>query len=231
MFNGKQLWHVPEGRVLFLIIEKFGPAEPHDMSDATSSVLLWLDAIRSGDEAAVNQLWVKFSPRMASLAQRWLARTSERRIFDEEDVVVTAFEAFRRALVEGRYEGLTGTDELWRLLAAATVNKVLDLSESERAQKRGGGARIESLDDSSPRVKKQTQQQASRAPSPEFAAMMSDECRRLLQVLKDPELEAVVLLKLEGFKADEIAQQLQYSRRTIQRMLALIRDLWSQEVD
>lgn len=94
------------------------------MSDATSSVFLWLDAIRSGDEAAVNQLWVKFSPKMTSLAQRWLARTSERRIFDEEDVVVDAFEAFRRALVEGRYEGLTGTDELWRLLVAAAGSTI-----------------------------------------------------------------------------------------------------------
>lgn len=201
------------------------------MSDATSSVLLWLDAIRSGDDAAVNRLWAKFSPRMSKLAERWLAKTSERRIFDEDDVVVAAFEAFHRALVEGRYDGLTGTDELWRLLATATVNKARDLSEVERAQKRGGGARIESLDDSSSRVKKQTRQQASSDPSPELAAMMSDECRRLLQVLNDPELEAVVLLKLEGFPNEEIAQQLQYSRRTIQRMLALIRDLWSQEVD
>lgn len=201
------------------------------MSDATSSVLLWLEAIRSGDDAAVNRLWARFSPRMSRLAERWLAKTSERRIFDEDDVVVDAFEAFRRALVEGRYDELTGTDELWRLLATATVNKARDLSEVERAQKRGGGARIESLDDSSPRVKNQTRQQASSAPSPELAAMMSDECRRLLRVLNDPELEGVVLLKLEGFSNEEIAQQLQYSRRTIQRMLTLIRGLWSQEVD
>ena len=61
--------------------------------------------------------------------------------------------------------------------------------------------------------------------------MMSEECRRLLRVLNDPELEGVVLLKLEGFSNDEIAKQFGYSRRTIQRMLALIRDLWSQEVD
>ena len=201
------------------------------MSDATSSVLLWLEAIRLGDEAAVNRLWAKFSPRMSRLAQSWLAKTSERRIFDEDDVVVTAFEAFRRALIEVRYEGLTGTDELWRLLATATVNKARDLSEGERAQKRGGDERIESLDDSSPFMKNLAQQQVSQAHSPEFAAMMSEECRRLLRVLNDPELEGVVLLKLEGFSNDEIAKQFGYSRRTIQRMLALIRDLWSQEVD
>ena len=200
------------------------------MSDA-SSVLLWLDAIRAGDETAVKRLWLEFSPRMTSLAQHWLSRTSGRRIFDEEDIVVTAFEGFRRALVEGRYDGLTGTDELWRLLAAATVNKAIDLSEGERAQKRGGGARIESLDDSSPFVKKLTQGQVSQDPTPEFAAMMTDECKRLLQVLNDPELEAVVLLKLDGFSNDEIAHQIGSSRRTIQRMLASIRDLWSQEVN
>ena len=61
--------------------------------------------------------------------------------------------------------------------------------------------------------------------------MMSDECRRLLEILKDPELEALVLLKLEGFSNDEIAQQFGYSRRTIQRMLASIRNLWGQEID
>ena len=80
-------------------------------------------------------------------------------------------------------------------------------------------------------MKNLAQQQVSQAPSPEFAAMMSEECRRLLRVLNDPELEGVVLLKLEGFSNDEIAKQFGYSRRTIQRMLALIRDLWSQEVD
>jgi DNA-binding CsgD family transcriptional regulator len=39
----------------------------------------------------------------------------------------------------------------------------------------------------------------------------------------------VALMKLEGLTNDEIAGRLGYSRRTIQRMLSLIRDVWGSE--
>ena len=72
--------------------------------------------------------------------------------------------------------------------------------------------------------------QQSPEPTPELAAMMSDECRRLLNLLSDPELETVALFKLQGYTNKEVADSMGYSRRTIQRMLSLIKELWSHEI-
>ena len=104
-----------------------------------SSVLLWLDAAREGDDGALEKLWKRFSERMISHSERWLGRMAEQVAFDADDVTVTAFEAFCRALVDGRYQELRGSDELWRLLAVITTRKAIDLLESEKTQKRGAG--------------------------------------------------------------------------------------------
>ncbi|TXT31313.1 MAG: hypothetical protein FD138_2177, partial [Planctomycetota bacterium] len=48
----------------------------------------------------------------------------------------------------------------------------------------------------------------------------------LIKALDDPALEAVAIMRLQGFTNDEIADKLQLTRRTIQRMLNLIRAKW-----
>ena len=53
----------------------------------------------------------------------------------------------------------------------------------------------------------------------------------LFALLNDPELESLVMLKLEGYTNDEIAEKLGYTRRTIQRMLNLVRDAWKDQTD
>jgi DNA-directed RNA polymerase specialized sigma24 family protein len=58
--------------------------------------------------------------------------------------------------------------------------------------------------------------------------MMEDQCQSMLKALGDPALETVVLLKLEGYSNVEIAEKMNYSRRTIQRMLELVKDIWGQ---
>ena len=51
-----------------------------------------------------------------------------------------------------------------------------------------------------------------------------------LSKLDDEELEQVALRKLDGFTNDEVAERLGYSRRTIQRMLNVIRKCWEEEL-
>ncbi len=63
-------------------------------------------------------------------------------------------------------------------------------------------------------------------PSPEFAAMMAEECRRLLDSLDDDSLRQVAMSRMEGYNNDEIADQLGCARRTIARRLDLIRKTW-----
>ena len=66
---------------------------------------------------------------------------------------------------------------------------------------------------------------------PSIEVMMEDQCQTMLKALGDPALEAVVLLKLEGYSNVEIAEKMKYSRRTIQRMLELVKDIWGQYVE
>ena len=66
-------------------------------------------------------------------------------------------------------------------------------------------------------------------PTPEFAAMMVEECRRLLGRLADPDLEALALAKMEGYTNAEIAERWKCSVRTVERSLRLIRKSWQQD--
>jgi DNA-directed RNA polymerase specialized sigma24 family protein len=66
-------------------------------------------------------------------------------------------------------------------------------------------------------------------PTPEFAAIMADECRRLLGLLDDPELAALALAKMEGYRNREIADQRGVAERTIERQLKLIRIIWERK--
>ena len=54
---------------------------------------------------------------------------------------------------------------------------------------------------------------------------------RLLACLGDGELRSVALWKLEGLSNDEIAQRLGCVRRSVERKLQLIREVWSYELD
>ena len=69
-------------------------------------------------------------------------------------------------------------------------------------------------------------QAPGRDPSPEFAALMADECRRLFDSLPDESVRQIVTLKFEGHTDREIADRLNCGLSTIERRLRTIRELW-----
>ena len=104
--------------------------------------------------------------------------------------------------------------------------------ERQCRQKRGGGrVRNEAaLDGSESEAGVAGLDQAvGREPTPEFAAMMADECRHLLAVLGDETLRRIALLRMEGYSDGEIAARLDCSERTVGRKLNRIRDIWTRE--
>jgi DNA-directed RNA polymerase specialized sigma24 family protein len=180
------------------------------------SISCWIEQLKRGDAAAAGQLWKRFFVRLKQLARPECLPQVTAGVYDEEDVALSAYAHFCQVIQEGRYPELQGRDELWRLLATMTVRKARARAEQARAQKRGGGEHpstdLDGVDGS--------------IPPPDLIVLMQEQCQRLLGLLKDPELEAVALWRLEGYTTDEIAQMAGYTRRTIQRMLALIRQLW-----
>ncbi len=112
-----------------------------------------------------------------------------------------------------------------------TLNKAMSLARYESRQRRGGG-RVRSL--SHEQVASDDQMLAEfvgKEPTPEFAAMMADQCRRLFEKLGDPQLREVAVAKMEGCSNQEIAQRLDCALRTVERRLKLIRDEWKAEIE
>jgi hypothetical protein len=64
---------------------------------------------------------------------------------------------------------------------------------------------------------------------PEFATQVAEECRRLLDLLTDPELQAVALWKVAGCTNQEIAARLDRAAPAVERKLRAIRTIWEKE--
>lgn len=191
------------------------------------SITTWFQALQDGDRDGAQRLWDRFSRRLLGLARRRLQDTP-RQAADEEDVVLSAFDSFCRAAEKGRYAQLQDRDDLWQLLVIITVRKSIDLHQYENRQRRrpeGPGLLVRQ--DGS--LEQGLEAVLSREPSPELAAMVAEECGRLLGLLPDPDLRSIALLKMEGYTDDEIALRLDCVRRTVQRRLRLIRQLWERE--
>ena len=60
-------------------------------------------------------------------------------------------------------------------------------------------------------------------PTPEFAAMVAEECRLRLDGLRDETLRRVALLRMEGYGNEEIAARLGLGLRSVERKLEVIR--------
>jgi DNA-directed RNA polymerase specialized sigma24 family protein len=201
------------------------------MSASQGSITIWFKAFKDGDRDGARKLWDRFSRRLLGLARRKLQH-APRRAADEEDVALSAFDSFCRGVEKGRFADLLDRDDLWQLLVLITVRKAVDLLQHEGRLKRGGGQEADGDRPVGPAEEHGADDLTnllSREPSPELAAIMAEECGRLLSRLEDDELRAIVLLRMEGYTDDEIAARIGCARRTVQRRLQVIRRLWEQE--
>src|SRR5262245_55424794 len=64
---------------------------------------------------------------------------SDRRVTDEEDVVVVAFERFLRGVRQGRFPRLADRDDLWAILFTLTERTARNTIRDQQREKRGGG--------------------------------------------------------------------------------------------
>jgi DNA-directed RNA polymerase specialized sigma24 family protein len=195
------------------------------------SVSRWLQLLRQGDADGAQMVWKCYFHRLVSLAHARL-QGRVRGPADEEDVALSAFASFCRAAEAGRFPQLEDRNDLWRLLVMLTERKAFKLVRNEHRQKRGGGAvQGEAVlgvrDGSAPAG---LDQLPSREPTPEFAAQVAEECRRLLDLLDDAELRAIAIWKMEGETAPEIAGRLGCALSTVERRLRLIRRIWEEVV-
>lgn len=197
------------------------------------AVTHWIGGLKSGDPAAIQKLWELYFEKLVFMARKKLQMAS-RRVSDEEDVALSAFNSFCQGVAKGNFPDLEDRDNLWRILVVITARKAIDQIQYEHRQRRGGGkVRGESVFDSEHlgEMVPGLQQAIGKEPTPEFAAQVAEESQRLLDRLEDDTLRQIALWKMEGYTHDEIATQLGCTTRTIKRKLQLIRLNWSGETD
>ena len=192
------------------------------------SVTRWVKQLEAGDQGAAQQLWERYFRRLVGLARKKL-RDAPRRAADEEDVALSAFDSFCRGLRRGVFPQLADRNHLWRLLVTLTARKAFDQVRDERTQKRGGGAVSgESAARGADGASIEIEQILCREPTPEFAAQVAEECRRLFDLLPDAELRSVVTWKMDGETTNQIAARLACAPSTVERKMRRIRGLWTE---
>ncbi len=196
------------------------------------SVTRWIGDLKTRGDSAAQHLWERYFHRLVLLADARL-RTARQAgtIEDEEDAALSAFDSFCRGAKHGRFPDLADRDDLWRLLVVITLRKVVDQLERRGAQKRGGGHLVgeAALAGSDATDGIGLDCLAGNEPSPEIAAMVIDEYRRLRDGLRTQELRQVLDLRLECLTKEEIAERLGCTQQAVKRKLKLIREAWLQE--
>jgi RNA polymerase sigma factor (sigma-70 family) len=196
------------------------------MTDA-GSITYWVQQLQAGQSAAATELWERYYDRLVGLARQKL-RTSSKRVVDEDDVVIDVFDSLCRGVQAGRFPKLNDGDDLWQIMVMLTARKAVNQRKHHHRLKRGGGRlRGESVFQTPEGQTAGINEIVGKEPTPEFAEMVGEESRRLLEMLPDDTLRTIAIAKLHGYENAEIAQQLNVQTRTIERKLHLIRQIWS----
>jgi RNA polymerase sigma factor (sigma-70 family) len=185
------------------------------------------DDPRERDEAA-RLVWEHYFRDLLALAQQHLGYRIRQKV-DAEDVLQSMYASVCRRHQRGDFE-LYGRDDFWKLLVTITLNKARNAANWHRRAKRDvrrdcplpaneGGPDAAGV---WPLV--------ADGPTPDEAVALAEELERRLRSLEDPKdplLKPIALKKLEGLTNQEIATELDYTVRTIERKLQIIRKKWS----
>jgi RNA polymerase sigma factor (sigma-70 family) len=193
------------------------------------SVTRFLGGLKVREAEAVRRLWERYFADLVRLARTRL-RDAPRTAADEEDAALSAFDSLCRGAGQGRFPQLENRDDLWRVLVTITARKAADMVRHERRLKRGGGDVRTEADLAVAALEAGGIAQApANEPSPELAALMAEECRRLFDALPDESLRQVAGLRLDGYTDREIADRLGCGLSTVERRLRTIRAVWGRK--
>ena len=199
------------------------------MSDP-ASVSLWIEQLKQGDEHAGLEIWNRYISNLIDVARNKL-RDVSKRTSDEEDLVISAFNAFLMGIRADRFTDLHSRSDLWQVLVMLTERKAIDQIRRQNSQKRGGGrVRGESVFENADTQSGRPQGIASAVDtdlSPEFAIQFADQVQVCMNRLDDDLLRRIVLLRLEGYSNKEIASNVGCSLSSVERKMRLIRHLWA----
>ena len=189
----------------------------------------WILHLAEGDADTAEKIWNDYFGKLVKLARLKLGGIPNRDS-DEEDVALSAMNSFYRGLANHQFDHLHNRDDLWKLLVTITARKATAKRRSYFAQKRGGGrVRGESVFGQNEDDHDGLAQILGTEPTPELAVSVAENCRQMLDQLQDETLRQIALWTLEGYRTGEIAEKLGCVRRTVERKLERIREIWGEK--
>jgi DNA-directed RNA polymerase specialized sigma24 family protein len=184
-----------------------------------SSLSRFVVAAADGNQEAMGRLWKHYSIAMLEVARSRLIGSVKRTV-DEEDIALSAFRSF--CSLVGRHDvQIQNRKNLWALLVTLTVRKVHNATAYAMSAKRDVRKEV-SLDGIVAQI-------PSKEPTAEFVASFQEEFDHLMNILDNDDLRAIARHKLSGLTNEEIALEMQITRRTVERKLMLVRSLWNED--
>src|SRR5215831_7432993 len=152
------------------------------MMDAimSNSFTEFLERLRSQDDAAAQELFVRFAQQLIALAQRHIGAGLRHKV-DPEDVVQSAYKSFFFRYSAGNLD-FVNWNSLWGLLTLITVRKCASRAAYHRAECRDAAREVSLLggDQASPWM-----DPLGREPTPLEAAVLNETVDQLLASLEE----------------------------------------------
>jgi DNA-directed RNA polymerase specialized sigma24 family protein len=190
--------------------------------NSPGSVTVWLDRLKNGDDrnAAVARLWERYFSLLVGQARNHLR--GKHTLADGEDVALSAFDKFVRAVEAGRFPKLNDRTDLWQVLLRLTANRASNAIRDEGRDKRGGGSTSHPLGE----AEGSGMEVEASDPDPAEVVAFAEQVENMLAVLGNQELQQVAVLALEGRTNEEIATSVGKAIATVERKLKRIREVW-----
>ena len=188
--------------------EEPGPQVGANPSEEVSDRSL-LRRLQRGQADAPTALYLRYAQRLHALAQAQSSPDLARRV-EPEEIVQSVFRTFFRRAVQGHYTVPDG-EEIWKLLLVIALNKVRTAGAYHRAAKRDvrlttGGEAYDRALESEP-GKDESALTVLRLVVAELLEEMPAPNRRMIE------------LRVEGHEVAEIADKVQRSKRSVERVL------------
>jgi DNA-directed RNA polymerase specialized sigma24 family protein len=187
------------------------PASP------SGSVTAWIVQLKNGEEAALANVHRRYWPVLVALARERL-HGAGRNAADEEDVAQEAFWGFYSSLKAGRLPRLETRHDLFAVLGHIVACKAVNQIQHENGVVRRGAGWARQM----ATFKDQADDSA---PTPLEEALLRDCYRYYLERLPE-RLRDFAQLYLAGCTHQEISARLGCVKRTSERKIAIILELW-----
>lgn len=173
-----------------------------------------LTKLQAGDSDAAREIFARYAQRLARFAEQHLSHKLRGRV-DSEDIVQSVLHTFFKRSARGEFQ-IDNSAQIWQLLVRITLMRVRAKARHHMAEMRDVRAEAASAEP-------EMADGIASDPDPAEAMLLIEAIEQLVGGL--PPMYCQVLdLRLQGFSAAEIGEQLKVSKRTIYRALELLQE-------